>query len=112
VDGRKLVGSAQWREAGAVLQHGSILIADHRARLVALSPTLAPLSAPAAALRDLVDPIPTPIEVANAFGAALDETLAASRAATTRVLSIDSATETMAATLRGRYEDPGWTWRR
>lgn len=34
VGGRKLVGSAQWRHAGAVLQHGSILIRDEQARAV------------------------------------------------------------------------------
>jgi lipoate-protein ligase A len=28
VNGRKLVGSAQWRDGGAFLQHGSILIED------------------------------------------------------------------------------------
>ena len=115
VDGRKLVGSAQWREEGAVLQHGSILIADHCARLLALSPTLTPPAAPvapAAALRDLLDPIPTPNEVAIELGGALEAALAAARAATTRVLSIDSATDAMAVTLRGRYEDAAWTWRR
>ena len=29
--GRKLVGSAQWRDRGALLQHGSILVADDQA---------------------------------------------------------------------------------
>ena len=32
VDGRKVVGSAQRRRNGAVLQHGSILLEDHQAR--------------------------------------------------------------------------------
>lgn len=31
VDGRKLVGSAQWRNDGALLQHGSILLGDDQA---------------------------------------------------------------------------------
>lgn len=34
VGGRKLVGSAQWRHAGAVLQHGSVLVRDEQARAV------------------------------------------------------------------------------
>jgi lipoyl(octanoyl) transferase len=112
VRGRKLVGSAQWREAGAVLQHGSILIADHRARLVALAPTCTPAAAPAAALRDLMDRIPSPTEMAAALGGALDDALSAARATPARVISMDTETEAMALTLRGRYEDDGWTWRR
>ncbi|MBA3339419.1 MAG: octanoyltransferase, partial [Geodermatophilaceae bacterium] len=31
--GRKLVGSAQWRDGGALLQHGSILVDDDQSRL-------------------------------------------------------------------------------
>jgi lipoate-protein ligase A len=119
VGGRKLVGSAQWREDGAVLQHGSMLIADHRARLAALAPTLAPPvaspiapAAPAATLRELLGRAPSPAEVATALTGALDDALAAAGAPRTRVLSIDPDTEAMAVALRGRYEDDGWTWRR
>ena len=36
VDGAKLVGSAQFRENGALLQHGSILIADDQAMIASL----------------------------------------------------------------------------
>src|SRR5260221_1801961 len=32
-DGRKLVGSAQWRDDGALLQHGSILIEDDQSMI-------------------------------------------------------------------------------
>ncbi len=35
VGGAKLVGSAVWRERGAYLQHGSILLEDHQPRLLA-----------------------------------------------------------------------------
>jgi lipoate-protein ligase A len=119
VRGRKLVGSAQWREEGAVLQHGSMLIADHRARLAALAPTHTPPvgtpstpSPPAAALRELLGRAPSPAEVATALAGALDDALAAAGAPRARVLSIDPDTEAAAVALRGRYEDDGWTWRR
>src|SRR4030095_1377436 len=48
VDGRKLVGSAQWRDQGAMLQHGSILIEDDQPLVrspagdVAVPPAAAP----------------------------------------------------------------------
>src|SRR6202011_2979657 len=32
-DGGKLVGSAQWRDGGALLQHGSILVEDDQSSL-------------------------------------------------------------------------------
>ncbi len=81
VAGRKLVGSAQWREDGTVLQHGSILIADHRARLAALVMESAdPVPAPAPALRELLHHVPAPADVAAAFSAVLDDALAAAGA--------------------------------
>ncbi len=113
VAGRKLVGSAQWREDGAVLQHGSILIADHRARLAALSPeSAAAARTPAAALRDLLHRVPSPADVAVAFAAVLDDALAAAGAPAARLMSSGPETAAMTEELRGRYEDDAWTWRR
>ena len=37
VNGRKLVGSAQWRDEGAMLQHGSILVEDDQPLVSALA---------------------------------------------------------------------------
>src|SRR5918993_1263494 len=37
VGGRKLVGSAQWRDDGAMLQHGSILVEDDQSLVSALA---------------------------------------------------------------------------
>src|SRR5205823_4966724 len=37
LDGRKLAGSAQWRSEDALLQHGSILIADDQSFLATLA---------------------------------------------------------------------------
>src|SRR5260221_2024629 len=36
VDGRKLVGSAQWRDAGTALQHGSMLVEDDQSLIPSL----------------------------------------------------------------------------
>ncbi len=113
VAGRKLVGSAQWREEGAVLQHGSMLIADHRARLAALSPGSASAARPpAAALRDLLHRVPAPGDVAAAFTGVLDDALAAAGAPAARLMSSGPETAAMTEALRGRYEDEAWTWRR
>jgi lipoyl(octanoyl) transferase len=113
VAGRKLVGSAQWREDGAVLQHGSMLIADHRARLAALSPGSASAARPpAAALRDLLHRVPAPGDVAAAFTGVLDDALAAAGAPAARLMSSGPETAAMTEALRGRYEDEAWTWRR
>jgi lipoyl(octanoyl) transferase len=113
VGGRKLVGSAQWREEGAVLQHGSMLIASHRSRLAALSPGSA-LSGqtPAAGLRDLLHQVPAPADVAVAFAAVLNDALAAAGAPAARLMSPGPETAAMTEELRGRYEDDSWTWRR
>lgn len=110
---RKLVGSAQWREDGAVLQHGSILIADHRSRLAALSPgSAAATPIPAVALRDLMHRVPAPADVAAAFTTVLNDALAAAGAPAARLMPAGSKTVAMAEELRGRYEDEAWTWRR
>jgi lipoyl(octanoyl) transferase len=50
VHGRKLVGSAVWRQGGAYLQHGSILLADDQARLADAADVALPPSPPAASL--------------------------------------------------------------
>lgn len=113
VAGRKLVGSAQWREEGAVLQHGSMLIGDHRARLAALTPgSAAAAPTPAVALRDLMHRVPTPADVAAAFTAVLNDALAAAGAPAARLMPAGPETVAMAEKLRERYEDEAWTWRR
>ena len=46
IEGRKVVGSAQLRQGGALLQHGSILLADNQGLVLGLTrgATIAPLS--------------------------------------------------------------------
>jgi lipoate-protein ligase A len=107
---RKLVGSAQWREDGALLQHGSILLADDQSTVATLAARpLPPVPAPAT-LEAALGRRPPLAEVA----AALD---AAARAALDpRATPLDGAAldavRRDAETREARYLDPAWTWRR
>jgi len=106
--GRKLVGSAQYRDEEALLQHGSILIDDDQTSVASLLLSPAPPPPPPATLRDALGRVPEPAEVNAAF---LDS-LRAREDARVEELTID---ETLAAAMRdacGRYADPEWTWRR
>jgi len=107
--GAKLVGSAQYRDDGALLQHGSILVNDDQSSL----PDFAKLSAenesvPApATLYALLGRSPDPAEVAEAmFGAvrSLEDE---------RAIELDED-EVRDAALQhiSHFLDEGWTWRR
>ena len=107
--GGKLVGSAQYRDDGALLQHGSILVNDDQSSL----PDFAKLSAenesvPApATLHALLGRSPDPAEVAEAmFGAvrSLEDE---------RAIELDED-EVRDAALQhiSHFLDEGWTWRR
>lgn len=108
VGGRKLVGSAQWREAGALLQHGSILVDDDQTMLASLSATPLPDVPPPATLRAALGRAPSAADVAGALvGAlrALEDPAAAP-------LAQDELPAARAAAARARYADDAWTWRR
>jgi lipoate-protein ligase A len=107
--GGKLVGSAQYRDDGALLQHGSILVNDDQSSL----PDFAKMSAqnesvPApATLNALLGRSPDPAEVAEAmFGAvrSLEDE---------RAIKLDED-EVRDAALQhiSHFLDEGWTWRR
>ncbi|MHB1222945.1 MAG: lipoate--protein ligase family protein [Gemmatimonadaceae bacterium] len=108
VDGRKLVGSAQWRDDGAFLQHGSILVDDDQSLIarLALRPT-PPVPAPAT-LRAALGRAPEPTELATALLAGIRalEDPAAER------WDGDEVLRASADRLRARYLDDAWTWRR
>jgi lipoate-protein ligase A len=107
--GRKLVGSAQWRDRGALLQHGSLLL--HNDQSVVEDLRIGPSArepVPAAALAEFLDPLPEPAEVSEALRRAFEEEFG-------RALDWDELTpaETAAAAeTRAAYQDPKWTWRR
>jgi lipoate-protein ligase A len=109
--GRKLVGSAQWRDQGGLLQHGSILVDDDQSLL----PSFA-----AAGTGTPSDSIPRPAtlhallgrspEVAEVAGAMFDAV---------RSREDENATELAEEEIRGdtmtripQFLDEGWTWRR
>jgi lipoyl(octanoyl) transferase len=117
VAGRKLAGSAQWRDAGAFLQHGSILIEDDQALLTEVAATAAPLGAAPATLRAALGRTPTVDEVADALFTAARASLTPSLDAEVSPLSLDavlSRDDLLRAdvgALRARYSDEHWTWR-
>jgi lipoate-protein ligase A len=109
--GAKLVGSAQWRENGALLQHGSILVEDDQSSL----PSFATIAAQSgsesiphpATLRALLGRSP---DVADVAGAMFDAV---------RSLEDEEADELTEDEIRGEtvshiphFLDEGWTWRR
>ncbi|MEP6621824.1 MAG: hypothetical protein ABJE47_21040 [bacterium] len=108
VDGRKLVGSAQWRDDGALLQHGSILVADDQSIIPQLmrSP-VAPPPTPAG-LAELMGRQPNAAELAEALFAEVRRTLdpSASPLGDGEVLAL------RVTSIANRYRDPAWTWRR
>jgi len=106
--GRKLVGSAQWRDRGAMLQHGSILVDDDQSSIAALvRETVAPTPAPAT-LRDALGRAPVMAEVGDALFRAV-RALADPEAAP---LEIDRDLACVATEIAERYRDDAWTWRR
>lgn len=105
--GRKLVGSAQWRENGALLQHGSILVEDDQQQLGNFM-TSPPAVIPApATLRSLLGRAPSTAEVATCVASVVRER--ADRDAA------ELAAEPVIEAGRGYQElfsDDRWTWRR
>ncbi len=121
---RKLVGSAQWRENGALLQHGSILIDDDQyfiQDLMRSGTTASPatdgcrhatavlperLSA-AATLREAMGRNPSVGEVASALFRAVQQ-----REDVGASTLVESEIRGAACALVPHFEDERWTWRR
>lgn len=107
VGDRKLVGSAQWRRAGALLQHGSILVRDDQPRIAELmrSPIMPPS---AATLAGALGREPEVAEVAGAIRESLEQALGSRLSA----LGEEPEMRDEAVRLRLVYEGDDWTWRR
>lgn len=105
--GRKLVGSAQWRHAGAILQHGSILL-ENRQERGTLVGTDEEAGRAAIGLAELLPAPPERERLVAALGAAfaLELGLPTSRAGT------DEELMQRARRLEARYRSVAWTWRR
>jgi lipoate-protein ligase A len=111
--GRKLVGSAQVREDGALLQHGSILLADDQHRIAAFARGPYLPSPPAASLSESIGD--------RATYAAVRDALFHAAAAAAGELAPGPLTLTQEETLGDgralhaaleRFRDANWTWRR
>jgi lipoate-protein ligase A len=106
--GRKLAGSAQWRDEDALLQHGSILLDGDQSLVATLLRTPVPLPPAPATLRAALGRTPALEEVAEAlFDAArrLEDPVAAP-------LVVDEPLAAEVERCRVRFLDPAWTWRR
>ena len=110
-DGGKLVGSAQWRDGGALLQHGSILVEDDQSSLPSFAPGVVNGSGGSivqpATLAALMGRAPDAAEVASALFDAV------------RSLEDAEATQLDEDEIRAealqhlpRFLDEDWTWRR
>ena len=108
VGARKLVGSAQWRRGGALLQHGSILVQDDQQLIGELMREEAAPGPGAATLAAALGRTPSFDEVALPILESL------SMRASQRIspLVLDSALERECCDLRHAYADESWTWRR
>jgi lipoate-protein ligase A len=108
-DGHKLVGSAQWRDDRAVLQHGSILIEDDQsliARFLSDAGELTPIPAPAT-LSTSLGRVPDVSEVAEALFESVREL--EDRQAT---ILDETDIRAMALAQLPQFENELWTWRR
>jgi lipoate-protein ligase A len=89
-EGRKIAGSAQWRENGVVLQHGSILIDNDQEGLTP------------ATLRAALGRAPTALELAGALAEVVDAVS----------FELEPIVRDEAQRLCRHYVDDDWTWRR
>jgi lipoate-protein ligase A len=109
--GRKLVGSAQWRVDGALLQHGSILIHDDQSQVDALlltPPAGEPLSTGACSIHELLGRVPPGEKMLSALAAGFADEFDVRL----EPGEPDPSVQRAARSLEARYLDPGWTWRR
>ena len=107
VNDRKLVGSAQWRADGTLLQHGSILVEDDQSMVASLASATVDAPAPPATLHRVLGFSPPLEHVADAlFSAVYDEDPLVTE------LVIDAPLAERVRMLRERYMDSHWIWRR
>lgn len=108
VDGAKLVGSAQVRLEGSLLQHGSILVDDDQARLLRYLLVPARPVPPPQTLRRLLGRAPSAAE----FAAALRDTLAAAHGVAPGTMPAAALDATDIRRHVAQHRDLAWTWHR
>jgi lipoate-protein ligase A len=105
---RKLVGSAQWRDDGALLQHGSILVDDDQPRISSVMRAPMPAVSPAATLRGLLGRAPSSEEM----GGHLRDAVRALAHPGADWLDAEPWVAIEAVRLATDFRDDRWTWRR
>lgn len=108
--GGKLVGSAQRRDRGVILQHGSLPIDDDQSLVPALMKAGTPVEPPTppATLSALLRRAPEWDELVGALAAGWEETM---RVRLVRG-QLSEAETRVADEHRSHYENPAWTWHR
>ncbi|NNK65028.1 MAG: hypothetical protein HKO98_17630 [Gemmatimonadetes bacterium] len=110
--GRKLVGSAQVRLEGKLLQHGSILLGDDQrllGRLVAGSRSAVADGASSTHLGAWLDPVPSLDALVETFTSAFRDTLGGDWHGASAAITLDP---TLVEPLERHYCSSAWTWRR
>jgi lipoyl(octanoyl) transferase len=108
VAGRKLVGSAQYRERGVLLQHGSLLLAGDQRRIADLLVQGGETDDEApAVLSELLPLLPTWSDLVTALAAGFRSALGIEL----RHTPLSPPEEERATALAGRYADLAWVWR-
>lgn len=108
VCGQKLVGSAQWRCDGALLQHGSILVEDDQMQISSFLIDSGPPIPRPATLRQTLGRAPAQAEVAQA----LFDAVRSNDDSGAQLLGDTDALFERANGRVGHYLDQCWTWRR
>jgi lipoate-protein ligase A len=108
VEGRKLIGSAQFREGNVVLQHGSLLLDGDQRRVAALLKEQGAEEEAPAVLASYLDPLPDWGVLVEALTAGWEESVGG------RPRRHEPTPEELgrASVLASRYADLAWTWRR
>lgn len=107
--GGKLVGSAQYRQGGVVLQHGSLLLEDDQHEVPELLRDAAEELPPApAVLAHHRTPLPTWGELTSALTSGWETTIGRCR----QIPALPASDAERAEELSGRYSEMAWTWRR
>lgn len=109
-EGRKLVGSAQWRDGGALLQHGSVLLVDEQHVVDELRSRRSPGAGPtgAAAIAEFCPEPPSTRDLV----AALRAGFLTEFSVLPEPGELTEAEHAQADALEARFADPEWTWRR
>jgi lipoate-protein ligase A len=108
VDGRKLVGSAQWRRDGVLLQHGSILLHDDQALIGKVLRDQLTATPAAATIVDAIGREPADGEVADHLRASLGDVTGTP----VETMAVDATLAAESMRLCALYSDDAWTWRR